>query len=74
MKEIPLTLTTYCVSSLRQFFYFALFMYILVFISYLANYSRMPIEFLWAIDNASWGENLLSIALDYPKFILSIFS
>ena len=74
MKEIPLTLTTYCVSSLRQFFYFALFMYILVFISYLANYSRMPIEFLWAIDNASWGENLLSIARDYPKFIFSIFS
>ena len=73
MKEIPLTLTTYCVSSLRQFFYFALFMYILVFISYLANYSRLPIEFLWAIDTASWGDNFMLIVRDYPTFLLGLF-
>ena len=46
MKEVPLTLTTYCVSSLKQFFYFFMFMFLLVFISYLANFARFPIEFL----------------------------
>ena len=73
MKEIPLTLTTYCVSSLRQFFYFALWMYFLVFTSYLANYSRLPIEFLWSIDTISWFENFIFIIKDYPKFLVSIF-
>ena len=74
MKEIPLTLTTYCVSSLRQFFYFALWMYFLVFTSYLANYSRLPIEFLWSIDTVSWFENFIFIIKDYPKFLVSIFT
>jgi hypothetical protein len=72
-KEIPLTLTTYCVSSLRQFFYFALWMYFLVFVSYLANYSRLPIEFIWTIDNNSWLHNFIDIIKDYPTFIINIF-
>lgn len=57
MKEIPLTLTTYCVSSLKQFFYFSFFMYLMVFMSYFANYSRLPIEFLWSLDSISWAGN-----------------
>ena len=73
MQEIPLTLTTYCVSSLRQFFYFALFMYVLVFVSYMANYSRLPIEFLWSLDNISWLNNYFLIISDYPTFLKSIF-
>ena len=72
-KEIPLTLTTYCVSSLRQFFYFSLWMYFLVLTSYLANYSRLPIEFLWSIDNISWSQNFIYIILEYPSFIYTIF-
>ena len=73
MKEIPLTLTTYCVSSLKQFFYFSFFMYLMVFMSYGVNYSRLPIEFLWTLDSISWSENFMYIVLDYPSFLLSIF-
>jgi hypothetical protein len=72
-REIPLTLTTYCVSSLRQFFYFALWMYFLVFVSYLANYSRLPIEFIWSIDNNSWFNNFILILKDYPSFLVHLF-
>jgi len=72
-KEIPLTLTTYCVSSLKQFFYFSFFMYLMVFMSYAINYSRLPIEFLWTLDGASWSGNFASIIRDYPSFLLSIF-
>jgi len=73
MKEIPLTYTTYCVSSLKQFFYFFLMFYIFIFLSYAANYSRFPIEFLWALDTQSWFANFLSIIYNYPSFLLSIF-
>lgn len=73
MKEIPLTYTTYCVSSLKQFFYFFLMFYIMVFMSYIFNYSRFPIEFLWTLDTQSWFHNFLEILIAYPKFLLSIF-
>lgn len=73
MKEIPLTYTTYCVSSLKQFFYFFLMFYIMIFLSYTSNYARFPIEFLWTLDTQSWYSNFVSILLDYPTFILAIF-
>lgn len=73
MKEIPLTYTTYCVSSLKQFFYFFLMFYIFVFLSYVSNYSRFPIEFLWTLDTQSWTTNFLLILCDYPSFLLSMF-
>lgn len=73
MKEIPLTYTTYCVSSLKQFFYFFLMFYIMIFLSYVSNYSRFPIEFLWTLDTQSWFGNFISIVLNYPSFLLSIF-
>ena len=73
MKEIPLTYTTYCVSSLKQFFYFFLMFYIMIFMSYIFNYSRFPIEFLWTLDTQSWFSNFIDIMCAYPGFILSIF-
>ena len=73
MKEIPLTYTTYCVSSLKQFFYFFLMFYIMIFFSYVSNYSRFPIEFLWTLDTQSWLGNFVNIVLNYPAFLLSIF-
>jgi len=72
-KEIPLTYTTYCVSSLKQFFYFFLMFYIMIFLSYVSNYSRFPIEFLWTLDTQSWSGNFISIMWNYPAFLLSIF-
>lgn len=73
MKEIPLTYTTYCVSSLKQFFYFFLMFYIMIFLSYIFNYSRFPIEYLWTLDTQSWFYNFTQILYSYPAFLLSIF-
>ena len=72
MKELPITLTTYCASSLKQFFYFFLYFYLFIFASYLANYWRLPIEFFWVIETHSWTLNFLSILFEYPNFLCSI--
>lgn len=74
MQEIPLTYTTYCVSSLKQFLYFFLILYVFIFASYVTCYARFPIEFLWTLDTSPWLTNFLVIAQDYPKFVLSIFT
>jgi hypothetical protein len=66
MKEVPLTYTTYCVSSLRQLFYCFLCLYSFIFLSFITQYWRLPIEFLWGLNNQSWFSNLYEIVLDYP--------
>ena len=38
LGEVPITLVTYTVASLRQYFYFIALLYMLVFISYFVNY------------------------------------
>lgn len=65
LKEISITFTTYCVSSLRQFFYFFLCLYIFIFISFIINYMRLPLEFFYYIDNVSWISNFFSIIVNY---------
>lgn len=72
-KEIPTTLTTYCVSSLRQFFYFFLLLYIFIFMSYLANYMRFPLEFSYFMSYQSWITNFFFILCDYVPFLSTIF-
>lgn len=71
-KELPITFTTYCVSSLRQFFYFFLFLYIFIFISFIINYARLPWEFFYFIDSSSWIHNLYFILRDYVSFLLKL--
>lgn len=73
MKEIPLTFTTYCVSALKQFFYYFLFFYIFIFLSFLSNYWRFPMELNFITNNISWFNNFFHILLDYPYFFVSIF-
>ncbi len=73
MKEVPLTFTTYCVSALKQFFYYFLMLYIFVFFSFISCYSRFPIELNFIVDNVSWFNNFIHIACDYPAFLFSIF-
>jgi hypothetical protein len=73
MKEVPLTFTTYCVSSLKQFLYFFFFFYILVFCSYISNYLRAPVELSFIISSSNWVQNFSAIALDYPKFLVTLF-
>jgi hypothetical protein len=72
MREIPLTFTTYCVSSLRQFLYLFLLLYVLVFISYMSNYWRFPMELAFKLNTVSWSYNFWQIIVDYPRFLLSI--
>ena len=72
MKEIPITFTTYCNSSLKQFFFFFLFFYLFIFASYLSNYWRLPVEFFWVLETHSWLLNFYSILLDYIPFLYSI--
>jgi len=73
MKEVPLTYTTYCVSSLRQLFYCFLLIYSFIFISFITQYWRLPIEFLWGLDNQSWITNFIQIIVEYPNLINLLF-
>lgn len=73
LSEVPLTYTTYCVSSLKQFFFFFLYFYVFILLSFLSNYWRFPIEYFFTCEYKSWYINLYSIFSDYPSFIYSIF-
>jgi hypothetical protein len=72
-KEIPVTFTTYCISSLRQFFYFFLYLYLFIFMSYIVNYMRFPWELYFFLQYKSWSLNFYHIVLDYGRFMLGIF-
>lgn len=74
MKEVPVTYTTYCVSSLRQLFYCFLFLYFFVLLSFVTGYWRLPIELLWGLDYSPWILNFLSIICDYPMFFIELLS
>ena len=73
-KEVSYTFATYCISSLRQFFYFFLLLYICIFISYIASYWRFPIEFLWIINSHSWIWHFSVIITDYLNFFINSFT
>ena len=72
-KEVPATFLTYCISSLRQFFYFFLLMYIFIFISYLSNYWRFPLDLYFILNVDSWLTNFFNILSEYKDFLISIF-
>lgn len=71
-KEVPLTYVTYCVSSLKQLFYCFLCLYFFIFLSFLTQYWRLPVELFFGFENQSWLHNLLLIFLDYPTFLISV--
>lgn len=73
-KEITTTFFTYCTSSLKQFFFCFFLFYIFIFISFIGNYWRFPIEFIWTTSNGSWGWHFLIIIKDYYKLILMILN
>lgn len=74
MKELPLTFTTYCISSLKQFFYMFLYLYIFIFASFITCYMRLPLEYYYFLNTDSWVMNLSKIFLDYPSLIFMVFS
>ena len=54
--EVTFTYTTYCISGLRQFFYFFTALYALVLFSYVITYWRLPVEFYWLTDTVSLAQ------------------
>jgi len=72
-KEITITFFTYCVSALKQFFFCFFLFYVFIFISFIGNYWRLPIEFIWTMDTSNWGWHFAGIVSDYYTLLLSIF-
>jgi hypothetical protein len=70
-REFTYTFTTFCVSALKQFFYFFFFLYILVFLSFVLNYWRAPVENHWLFFTDSWFWSLMSL---YSNFFQRIFT
>ena len=68
-RESSFTFSTFCVSSLKQFFYLFLLLYILILISFLIQYWRFPIEFIWINFSNSWFIHFFFILIDYFKFL-----
>lgn len=73
-KEVPLTYTTYCISTLKQLLYCFLALYFFVGLSFIFQYWRLPTEFIPSLNSQSWLQNLVGILIDYPEFIVSIFN
>lgn len=71
-KEITYSFSTYCVSSLRQFFYFFFALYFLIIVSFVINYWRFPIEFLWILNYSSWFVNFILILKHYLWFLFNL--
>jgi hypothetical protein len=72
-KEVTYTFTVFCISSLKQFYYFFFLLYLFIFMSFIVCYWRFPIEFLWMLNSNSWIINFFYIIKDYFFFLLSIF-
>lgn len=72
-QEITFTYTTYCVSALRQFFYFFLLLYVLIIFSFVIQYWRLPIEYFWITNTLPITKLFLTNLIDYPSFIFTLF-
>ena len=71
-EEVTYTFTIFCISSLKQFYYFFFLLYIFIFMSFIVCYWRFPIEFLWLVNSSSWFWNFFVIMQDYFFFIIGI--
>ena len=66
-KEITYTYYTFSLSSLKQFLFLFLLYFILIIFSFIINYWRFPIEFLWIINANSWFYIFFSIIIYFIK-------
>lgn len=71
-KEVTFTFSIFCISALKQFYYFFFMLYILIFMSFIVCYWRFPIEFLWIINSNSWFIHFSAIIKDYVFLLLNI--
>nr|ASY95749.1 hypothetical protein [Stylonychia lemnae] len=67
IKEVSHTFTTFCISSLKQFFFLFFLFFIMIFISFIVCYWRFPIEFIWMIETTSWSKHFFDILINYWK-------
>jgi hypothetical protein len=67
-KEVTFTFTTYCVSSLHQFFFFFSMFFITIFVSYALYYLRMPNELWWSLETS----NTLPLTLELSLVVLDV--
>jgi hypothetical protein len=72
-EEVTYTFTVYCISSLKQFYYFFFLLYLFIIMSFIVCYWRFPIEFLWLVNSNSWFWNFIIILKDYFFFLINIF-
>ena len=71
-KEITYTYTTYCVSSLRQFFYYSFMIFSLVLFSFIVQYWRLPIEYFWVANTTPLITIFTQEFFAYPSFLVGI--
>jgi len=71
-QEVSYTFSTYCVSSLKQFFFFFFMLFGFVYVSFVVNYWRFPIEFLWVINTHPWFNTFALVLRDYVFFLFNI--
>lgn len=72
-QEVTYTYFTYCVSSLRQFFYYLLLLYVLICLTYAIAYCRLPVELFWSLNSPSWLSSFFNFIYDYPAFLRFVF-
>ena len=72
-EEVTYTFTIFCISSLKQFYYYFFLLYVFIFMSFIVCYWRFPIEFMWLVNSNSWFWNFIIILKDYFYFIFNIF-
>lgn len=63
-QEFTYTFTVFCVSGLKQFFYFFFLFYVLIFFSFVINYWRTPVENHWLLLTDSWITTFASLVTD----------
>lgn len=71
-REVTFTYTTYCVSALRQFFYYFFLLYLLVLFSFVLQYWRLPVEYAWVTNTTPLSTTLQANLMDYPYFLYSL--
>ena len=70
-REVTFTYTTYCVASLRQFYYYFAGVYLLVLFSFVVQYWRSPVENIWVANVHSLIEAICEIIIAYVTFIFN---
>ena len=65
IKEISFSYTSYCISSLKQFFFLYIWIGVLVILSFIINYWKFPIEYFWIINKIDLFDIYKNLIIDY---------